>query len=82
MSEREKQEKPQGSGNADCSCQSENFLTESQLFEAPAGISGSCLQAPEKRLCRGTRRAAVSLWHFPLSLFESLFLISTTVRLN
>lgn len=70
-------------GNAVCSCHPENFLTQSQLFDAPAGISGSRLPAAIKnRLCRGTRRPAVSLWHFCLSVFESLFLISTTVCLN
>lgn len=56
----------------------ENFLTESRLFDAPAGISGSRLRAPRRRLCRGTRHAAEPLWRFPLSPLASPLLISAS----
>lgn len=62
-----KKKQPLRPANADYLCHSENFLTEAQLF----GISGSRLRAPERRLCRGTTRAAVFPWRFPLSVFGS-----------
>lgn len=76
---RHKRRKSRGNADYLCHCGKTSSQIRRSSLGAPAGISGSCRK---KRLCRGTRRAAVSPWHLSLPPLESLFLISTTVCLN